>query len=187
MCHTTTLMEQNTSSFNSSSAVNRSSTTTTTSSSLHPSLIRSSTTTSSQRHHRHHHHQPTTATTSVITATSVPSSVTSSSSSAVNPSPVSVVVAVAGAGRRAFEPQRVISDYSADIIRFAQPSKAYIKTYGTITSIPRKISAPSARHFNIKVPGVPGAYWIQYWNSHRYVNGWWVGWRSARGAGYTQL
>lgn len=47
-------------------------------------------------------------------------------------SPVAVVVAVASAGKRAFSPDRVISDYRshADVIRFAQPSTAFIRTYG---------------------------------------------------------
>lgn len=47
-------------------------------------------------------------------------------------SPVAAVVQVVQAGRRAFEPQRVINDYHADdsiILRFAQPSNAFIKTY----------------------------------------------------------
>ena len=49
-------------------------------------------------------------------------------------SPVSLVVAVASAGRRAFSPQRVINDFTGhdDILRFAQPSNAFIKTYGSI-------------------------------------------------------
>ena len=51
-------------------------------------------------------------------------------------SPVAVVVQVVSAGRRAFEPQRVINDYHADtVIRFAQPSNAFIKTYGKIFRI----------------------------------------------------
>lgn len=49
-------------------------------------------------------------------------------------SPVPLVLALANAGRRVFEPQRVISDYNHghddDILRFASPSNAFIKTYG---------------------------------------------------------
>ncbi|XP_045036439.1 band 7 protein AGAP004871 isoform X4 [Daphnia magna] len=48
-------------------------------------------------------------------------------------SPVPLVLALANAGRRVFEPQRVISDYNHghddDILRFASPSNAFIKTY----------------------------------------------------------
>lgn len=52
-------------------------------------------------------------------------------------SPVPLVLALANAGRRVFEPQRVISDYHshADILRFASPSNAFIKTYGIIAII----------------------------------------------------
>jgi hypothetical protein len=52
-------------------------------------------------------------------------------------SPVPLVLALANAGRRVFEPQRVISDYHshADILRFASPSNAFIKTYGIIVII----------------------------------------------------
>lgn len=50
-------------------------------------------------------------------------------------SPVPLVLALANAGKRVFEPQRVISDYHADILRFASPSNAFIKTYGIIYSL----------------------------------------------------
>lgn len=48
-------------------------------------------------------------------------------------SPVPLVLALANAGRRVFEPQRVINDYNRsedDILRYAAPSNAFIKTYG---------------------------------------------------------
>ncbi|KAK4012677.1 hypothetical protein OUZ56_024911 [Daphnia magna] len=51
-------------------------------------------------------------------------------------SPVPLVLALANAGRRVFEPQRVISDYNHghddDILRFASPSNAFIKTYARL-------------------------------------------------------
>ena len=54
-------------------------------------------------------------------------------------SPVPLVLALANAGKRVFEPQRVISDYHADILRFASPSNAFIKTYGIIFIVHRRL------------------------------------------------
>ena len=59
-------------------------------------------------------------------------------------SPVPLVLALANAGKRVFEPQRVISDYHADnILRFASPSNAFIKTYGR-NILSYNIYSPSA-------------------------------------------
>lgn len=72
----------------------------------------------------------------------------SNSRSSEELSPVAAVVQVVQAGRRAFEPQRVINDYNDTIIlRFAQPSNAFIKTYSKCKS-----PLPASRHDPVRNP-----------------------------------